>query len=156
GVGEQTGAGVTPGAPPGDLSLRERGGPTTLDEALESAGSLPRWIGWRLRILVAFILGGCLLVFVMAQWLTHQHRLPITLRASSEGTVKIVSAPLPGLQRLEGHHLENLRLERPGGLGETLLLEAPLEPLALERSVRWIADAADRDAYVTLRRALTS
>lgn len=142
-------------APPaGELSLSERGGPTTLDEALESAGSLPRWIGWRLRILVAFILCGCGLVFVMAQWLTHQQQLPVSLRASSEGMVKIVSAPLPGVQRLEGHSIEGLRIEKPGALGEIEQFEAPLEPLALERSARWIADADDRATYLALRQSL--
>ena len=86
-----------PGA--GDLSLSDRHGPTTLDEALQSGSHLPRWIGWRLRLLVGVILGGCVLVFALAQWLTVQPRLPVTLKASPEGSVKIVTANMPTLQR---------------------------------------------------------
>lgn len=141
-------------SPPGDLSLSERPGPVTLDEALESAGTLPRWIGWRLRILVFVILGGCVMVFLVAQWLTRQHQLPLTVRASSEGQVRIVAAASPGLQRLEGLGLESLRIEKTGPLGPDVLVEAPLEPLALERSRRWIADEDDRAAHVLLRHEL--
>lgn len=147
---------MIPPSPAGDLRLSERGGPTTLDEALKEAGTLPRWIGWRLRLLVAFILSGCVLIFLLAQWLTHQQRLPVNLRVSAEGHVKILSAPMPGLQRLEGHGLESLRIERPEVLGRSIVDEAAVVPLALERSARWISDADRRTAFFQLRQDLSA
>lgn len=142
--------------PPGasDLSLSERRGPTTLDEALQSGSHLPRWIGWRLRLLVGVILGGCMLVFVLAQWLTTQPRLPVSLKASPEGSVKVVSSSMPALQRLEGHAIEGVRVEQPTPDSVARAIEAPIELLALQRSARWIPDLKAREHYMALHRQL--
>lgn len=128
--------------------------PGTLDEALQGDNPLPRWIGWRLRLLVGVILGGCLLVFLVAQWLSTQPRLPVGLRATAEGQVKLVSAITPPLQRLEGHALEGLRIEQIGPQGEVSIVEAPVDILALQRSARWIIDPTDRERYTSLHRSL--
>ncbi len=147
---------MTPPPGAGDLSLSDRHGPTTLDEALQSGSHLPRWIGWRLRLLVGVILGGCVLVFALAQWLTAQPRLPVTLKASPEGSVKIVTANLPTLQRLEGHAIEGVRVEQIAPSGSVSALEAPIELLALQHSARWIPDAKAREHYADLHRRLAA
>jgi signal transduction histidine kinase len=142
-------------APASELSLSERREPTTLDEALRSGSQLPRWIGWRLRLLVGLILTACVLVFMLAQWLTTQPRLPLGLRGSPEGVIKLVASTTPALQRLEGHGLEGIQVEKLGPLGEVSVLVAPLNLLALQRSGRWIPEDHDYQAYLALHQGLS-
>ena len=130
-------------------SLGERRETATLDEALQGSSQLPRWIGWRLRMLVGIILAGCVLVFLLAQWLANQPRLPVGLRGSPEGMVKMVSTTVPGLQRLEGHGLEGLRFEKQGGLGAVSVIDVPVDMLALQRSGRWIPKHTDYLAFLS-------
>lgn len=141
--------------PTAELSLSERGEPTTLDEALSGSAQLPRWIGWRLRILVGLILSGCVLVFVLGQWLAAQPRLPMNLRGSPEGTVKLLSSTTPALQRLEGHALEGLRVEKIGAAGEVSVIEASIDLLALQRSGRWIPSEHDYQAYLSAHASIS-
>ncbi len=136
-------------------SLDERSEPASLDEALEGGSLLPRWIGWRLRILVGLILAGCVLVFMLAQWLAGQPRLPVGLRGSPEGMVKLVSSTTPNLQRLEGHALEGLRFEKQGQTGDISVIDVPVDLLALQRSGRWIPESRDYQAYLNTRAGIS-
>ncbi|MDI1260695.1 ATP-binding protein [Aquabacterium sp.] len=133
-----------------DLLIGGSGYIPTLDEVLQGSHDLPRWIGWRLRMLVGAVLMGFVLVLLVGQWLSSQPRLPVSLRATSEGTVRLHSVDNPAMQRLEGHILEGLRSEvlQPGG--GTQVLETPIEMLALQRSGRWISDAEQRQHFVNL------
>ena len=56
---------------------------------------MPRWIGWRLRLLVAWVLLGCALVFGMANWLMGQPKLPMTLRGTPDGLVRVHGVDYP-------------------------------------------------------------
>ena len=133
-----------------DLLIGGAGYIPSLDEVLQGSHDLPRWIGWRFRILVGAVLMGCILVLLVGQWLSSQPRLPVTLRASAEGTVRLHSVDNPALQRLEGLTLEGLRSELPMPSGGIQVIKAPIELLALQHSGRWISDAGQREHFVAL------
>lgn len=137
-----------PGSP--DLLIGSSGDIPTLDEVLQGSHDLPRWIGWRLRMLVGAVLTGFVLVLLVGQWLSSQPRLPVSLRATAEGTVRLHSVDNPAMQRLEGHIIEGLRGEVTQPSGGIVVLEAPIEMLALQRSGRWISDAEERQHFVDL------
>ena len=142
-------------APPAvELTLGDQDETATLEEALKGAERPPQWIGWRLRILVAIVLLGILGIGLVAQWLAAQPRLPIGLRATPEGLVKLSAAAIPGLQRLEGQTLEGLSVETKDPQGQVVVLSAPVEVLALQRSARWVPDAHDRQALMGLHQKL--
>lgn len=133
-----------------DLLIGGSGYIPTLEEVLQGSHDLPKWIGWRLRMLVAAVLTGFVLVLLVGQWLSNQPRLPVSLRATAEGMVRLHSVDNPAMQRLEGHIVESLRGEVPQPNGGTVVLEAPIELLALQRSGRWISDAEERERFVNL------
>jgi signal transduction histidine kinase len=139
-----------------DLLIGSSGYIPTLDEVLQGSHDLPKWIGWRLRMLVGAVLMGFVLVLLVGQWLSSQPRLPVTLRATAEGMVRLHSVDNPAMQRLEGHIIEGLRGEVPQASGGTVLLEAPIELLALQRSGRWISDAQERAHFVSLHRGVAN
>lgn len=60
---------------------------------------------------MGIVLAGLVGVVLVAHWLSTQPQLPINLRASPEGLVKLGSTSVPALQRMEGQSLEGLRLE---------------------------------------------
>ncbi|RZI79207.1 MAG: histidine kinase [Rubrivivax sp.] len=128
-----------------DLLIGGPGYVPTLDEVLQGSHDLPRWIGWRLRMLVGAVLMGCVLVLLVGQWLSSQPRLQATLRASAEGVVKLHSVDNPALLRLEGQTLTGLR---------TGTMAAPVEILALQRSGRWISDTEQRQRFLELHRGI--
>jgi signal transduction histidine kinase len=137
-----------------DLLIGGPGYIPTLDEVLQGSHDLPRWIGWRLRMLVGAVLTGFVLVLVVGQWLSNQPRLPVTLRATAEGMVRLHSVDNPAMQRLEGHIIEGLSGEVTLPSGGSMVLEAPIEMLALQRSGRWISDTAERDHFVALHQGV--
>lgn len=138
---------ATPG-PPSSLGDRRTAWPS-LDEVLQGAHELPRWIGWRLRALVATVLLACALFFLLAHWLSTQPHLPFALKATPEGLVKIQSVDTPALTHLEGRVLDGLRLDRPVESG-VQTLSAPIELLSLQRSARWIVDPDLRQRHLQL------
>jgi len=126
----------------------------SLDEVLRGSHELPRWIGWRLRLLVATVLLGCAAVFLIAQWLAGQPKLPVTLRATPEGLVKLQSVDYPTLQRLEGRVLQAVRVELPATApdGEVQFVDLPGDLIMLQRSGRWINDPVEREQFVAFHR----
>jgi len=126
----------------------------TLDEVLQGSHDLPRWIGWRLRLLVIAILMGSVLLLLVGQWLSSQPRLPVTLRASPEGLVRLHAVDNPAMQRLEGQILEGLRGEVTLPSGVTQVVQAPVEILALQHSGRWISDTEQRQRFVELHQGI--
>ncbi|RZK99841.1 MAG: histidine kinase [Rubrivivax sp.] len=133
-----------------DLLIGGSGYIPTLDEVLQGSHDLPKWIGWRLRMLVGAVLMGFVLVLLVGQWLSNQPRLPVTLRATPEGMVRLHSVDNPAMQRLEGHIIEGLRGEVVQPSGGIVVLETPIEMLALQRSGRWISDTQERQHFVDL------
>ena len=117
---------------------RDRHLGSALESALANTQSLPRWMGWRLKALVALVLAACIGLFALAHHLAGQARLPLDLQAMADGQVRIQGVDYPPLQSLEGRVL--LGLSRPGPLE----LQVPLQAQTLNRSVRWLSDAADR------------
>jgi signal transduction histidine kinase len=126
----------------------------TLEEALQAAERPPKWIGWRLRALVVIVLLGLLSIASIAHWLSTQARLPMTLRATPEGQVKLSAAITPTLQRLEGQTLEGLRLETRDAQGQSTVWSAPVEVLALQKSARWVPSSRERAAMMGLHQRL--
>lgn len=127
----------------------------TLEAVLQGPHELPRWIGWRLKMLVAWVLLGCALVFMVANWLTGQPKLPMTLRGTPDGLVRIHAVDYPTLQRLEGRILTGVEWRSPGtNTSDATVQVAPIELLLLQRSARWISDAQARSRFFHEHRAL--
>jgi signal transduction histidine kinase len=88
-----------------------------------------RWIGWRLRALVAAALVGCLALFLLLRALAALPALEARLTADERGTLRLAgrtTAP------------ELVALRTPDGALQ------PVDALLLQRSSRWLADDADR------------
>jgi signal transduction histidine kinase len=145
---------VNAGPPAGELLPAAHSEAGTLEEALQGAERPPKWIGWRLRALVVIVLLGILGIGLVAQWLSTQPRLPIALRATPEGMVKLSAANTPALQRLEGQTLEGLRLETRDAQGQSTVWSVPVEVLALQKSARWVPQASERQAMMGLHQRL--
>jgi signal transduction histidine kinase len=134
---------------PSSAGERRTGWPG-LDDILQGNHELPRWIGWRLRALVALVLLACAAVFLLAHWLSTQPRLPFGLGPTIEGQIKVQSVDYPPLQKLEGRAIKGLRLPA----GETGLARpdqpdrATVDLLMLQRSGRWIIDPEQRQRHL--------
>mgnify|MGYP003703394055 CR=1 FL=1 len=126
----------------------------TLDEVLRGKQELPKWMGWRLRLLVVAVLTGCAAVFLVAHWLTSQPRLPLTLKPTADGQVRIQTVDNPALQRLEGHLVEAIRVTIPAVDEEPVTLAAAIDVLALHRSSYWISSPQARARFTTLHEAI--
>lgn len=104
-------------APPHVHHPDELGGYATnwphLEAALQGPHELPRWMGWRLRLLVAWVLIGCAIIFMMGHWLIGQPKLPVTLTGTADGMVRIQAVDYPTLQRLEGQILTGIEWRPP-------------------------------------------
>lgn len=121
----------------------------TLEAVLQGPNELPRWIGWRLKLLVAWVLLGCATVFMAAHWLIGQPKLPMTLRGTPDGQVRVHAVDYPTLQRLEGRILIGIEWRSPGAEPSTQPMRvAPIELLLLQRSARWISDAEARRRFL--------
>ncbi|MEY2838588.1 MAG: hypothetical protein RJB60_887 [Pseudomonadota bacterium] len=142
------------GPPAGELLPTSHSDAGTLEEALRGAERPPKWIGWRLRALVVIVLLGLLGIGLVAQWLSTQPRLPMALRATPEGLVKLSAASTPALQRLEGQTLEGLRLETRDAQGQSTVWSAPIEVLVLQKSARWVPHADQRQTMMGLHQRL--
>ncbi len=117
----------------------------TLDEALQRTMERPRWIGWRLRLLVFIVLASCLVVAACGWWLTEQPRLPVTLKATGDGHLTLQSVDYPTLHKLEGQALVGLRIDPPPDIGPGLPISLPTDMLLLQQSARWMPSPAQRD-----------
>ncbi|MBI5334838.1 MAG: histidine kinase [Burkholderiales bacterium] len=103
----------------------------TLDEALSLDAEPPRWIGWRLRLLVGAVLTGCLGLYLLAVGLARQPHLDVHWRPTPGGQVVLAASSLPALQPHLGRTLSWIG----GNQGRTWAAD----PLSLRESARWIA-----------------
>jgi signal transduction histidine kinase len=99
-----------------------------------------RWMGWRLRGLVAVSLIGCLGMLLLIRALAAAPSLPIALHGNDRGTLLLYDASgtpraVRGLVNAEG---------RP----------AALDSLLLQRSARWLIGDAERARHVEQHDAL--
>jgi signal transduction histidine kinase len=101
-----------------------------------SGPAMSRWMGWRLRLLVAFALAGCLGLFLLAREMASAPRIDASWRANAQGQVE-----------LAGSGDATLRLH----IGKTLArvsgatVSVPIgDALILQRSARWVIDDSQR------------
>jgi signal transduction histidine kinase len=112
----------------------------SLEAVLQRPLSLPRWVGWRLKAMVAIVVMALAGVLLMAHWLASQPRFPFSLSVTPAGEVRLDTADYPPLRPLEGRLLKSIVIEH-GGAGEGAPgIEAPIPPLALFPSGRWLLD----------------
>ncbi|MDE2400276.1 MAG: histidine kinase [Burkholderiales bacterium] len=137
-----------------DLRIQEPGDIPTLEEVLQGAHDLPRRMGWRLRLLVGAVLAGFTALLLVGQWLSLQPRLPMTLRATPEGLVRVHSVDQPALQHLEGHLLKGLSGQAQTAPDGAQVLKAPIDVLVLQRSGRWIPDPEQRKRFFELHHGI--
>jgi hypothetical protein len=145
---------ASPASGPDNPLPEHRTGWPGLDAILQGSHELPRWIGWRLRTLVALVLTSCVLVFFLAHWLSSQPKLPFGLKATGEGQVKIHAVDYPTLQRMEGHVLEGLIVERTLPGVQSSAVRVPVEVLMLQPSGRWISDPELRRKHLEQQRTM--
>lgn len=123
---------------------------STLDSALIDrsfdAEPLSRWMGWRLRLLVAAALLGCLATLLLARALGDTPQLDASWRTSSHGQLELASSPLPALKPHEGEAL--LAMVASDGTRITL------DELALRRASRWLVDDTRRHLHVATQHAI--
>ena len=105
--------------------------------------NMSRWMGWRLRLLVAAALVGCLAVFLLAQGMAAQPHLGVVWRGAAAGQVERVATSNPGLKPHVGKMLT--------GLTASGLSVPAADLLALQRSTRWITDDAQRARMILLQ-----
>jgi signal transduction histidine kinase len=99
-----------------------------------------RWIGWRLRLLVAAALVGCLALFLLIRSLAAVPALPVTLQGNDRGVLSLTNAV--GTPRA-------VRLLIAAD-GRTTMLDT----LLLPRSARWLVRDADRERQAAQQDAL--
>jgi signal transduction histidine kinase len=114
-----------------------------LEAILSSRPSLPRWIGWRLRLLLLSVLAGCAGVFLLAYLLAEQPRIDATWKASPDGEIRLSASNDPLLREHIGQALDSVTLPQ----GRTLMAD----PVMLQRSPRWISDDGQRRLQRELR-----
>ncbi|KNZ31719.1 MAG: hypothetical protein AD742_16155 [Methylibium sp. NZG] len=98
--------------------------------------NLSRWMGWRLRMLVAAALAGCLAVFLLAHGMAEQPHLGVVWRSVGISQTELVGTSNPALKPHVGKVLTELTA---GGLSVPTS-----DLLALQRSTRWLIDDAQR------------
>lgn len=108
--------------------------------AAASAGSSPRGIGWRRRVLVAAVLLGCLGLFAFMRWLAAVPHLDAQWGSNAQGDPVLQGSPLPALQGLQGRTLV--------AMGDAAGEPQAVSGLLLHRSPRWQVDDGARARQV--------
>jgi signal transduction histidine kinase len=108
----------------------------------------PHWIGWRLRLLAATALLGCIGVFLLARWLAALPDIDATWSNNAAGQLVLAHSDSPALANYEERALV--------GIGGAAAAIPAVDGLALRRSARWIADDADRERHAALHRQLAA
>jgi len=119
---------------------------STLERSLGRRLRPARWMGWRLRALVAAALLGCLGLFLLIRSLAATPQVDAVWRANAQGQLELVAAHDPQLQPLEGRQLLGI----VGSDGAVLVVDA----LVLQRSARWLVSDAQRDRHAQLQEQL--
>ena len=117
---------------------------------LGSRADISRWRGWRLRLLVAAAMLGCVGVFCVAYWLSTQPQLGAAWRATGNGQVELNVAPDAGLKAVQGKTLVSVLGGPDASPGEDVAVDA----LVLERSARWMTRDERRERYLDMHDTL--
>ncbi|MBA2724188.1 MAG: histidine kinase [Methylibium sp.] len=100
------------------------------------AGLRSPWLRWRLRLLIAAALLGCLTLFLLTRALAAQPHLDAVWRANAQGQLELAASATPVLQPFIGRALL-------GVIGDDAQI-AVVDALALQRSPRWTPGDAER------------
>lgn len=132
--------------PPGPDALLTTGQWNAFDRSLGPRSAPSRWLGWRLRLLVATALLGCLGVFALAYWLAYQPQIGAAWRTTGNGQVELHIAREAPLKSAQGKTLAGLSAEDQPMV--------PVDALTLQRSARWIIDDAQSRQYLATQKQL--
>lgn len=125
-----------------------------LETILQRPLALPRWMGWRLRALIAIVVTGLAGVLVVAHWLATQPKFPLSMQATPHGEVRLGVADYPTLMRLEGLTLLSLELDTLDHEGRVRTQIAPVSAALLQPSGRWIVDQQVRTEFAQLHQRM--
>jgi signal transduction histidine kinase len=127
----------------------DSGSDSALNERL--IGRVPRWsrwMGWRLRLLVAAALLGCVGVVALARTVAGSYHVDASFRATSGGRIELALAQDPALRPYQGRVLLEV-------LGNGISVRVT-DALAMRHSSRWLIDDAERARQVTLYEQLSA
>ncbi len=142
---------------PGRISPTGTGAPSqlgdsSLDSALGERSADPpqaeRWMGWRLRLLVAGALLGCLGLFVLIRALALTPLIDARWRVDAQDRIELAASGDPALRSHVGQALRGVT----GGATAVALTDS----LALQRSPRWIVGDAERARQRALQAQLAT
>jgi signal transduction histidine kinase len=138
---------------PGRTSPTWTGYPSQLDSSLDSspaehAPRAARWIGWRLRLLVALALLGCIGSFLLIRAMADAPHIDAQWRADAQGRVELAASDDPALRPHVGQALRGAT----GGDAAAVLSDA----LAVQPSPRWVIDQGQRMRQRVLHEQLTA
>ena len=105
-----------------------------------------RWMGWRLRLLVAFALLGCLGVVALIRAVTMAPHVDADWRVDMKGRIVLASSNDPALRAHVGQVLS--------GILAGDITVALNDALALRRSPRWVIDDGERVRQLGLHEQL--
>jgi signal transduction histidine kinase len=105
-----------------------------------------RWMGWRLRGLVAAVLLGCLAAFGLLQWMATSPFLDAQFTTGPQGQLLLAGSKQPALSDAVGHTVLSLA----GADGANVRLDA----LVLHRSPRWVVRDDQRERAQAQQRGL--
>jgi signal transduction histidine kinase len=119
-----------------DSTFEQRG----WERSVRLRGSVARWIGWRLRVLVVGALAGCLGLFLLLRGLTAQPALDVDFTAAADGSLQLAE---PAARRI-------------GALIGSDGAAVPLDGALAQRSLRWLTDDAFRAQALAQHDALAA
>lgn len=124
------GGALSGSTPDGDIDS------TLLQKWLPSGLRSSPWLRWRLRLLIAAALLGCVALFLLTRELAAQPDLDAAWRANAQGQLELAASDIPALQPFIGDALL-------GVIGDDARV-AVVDALALQRSPRWTPGDAER------------
>jgi signal transduction histidine kinase len=115
-----------------------------LDEALGPPRA--RWMQWQRRALVLVALLGCLGIFALVRSLAASPYIDVLVRPTAQGSVEMVSSPIPQLQGLAGARLGSIL----GSAGQVVRVDDN----SLLRSPRWSVVDLRRESLIDTQERL--
>jgi signal transduction histidine kinase len=130
-------------SPPGAAAASA--GPTRPERRVDPRPT-PRWIGWRLRLMVLAAVLGCLGCFGWMRWLADSPHVPAAVQADPQGRPILLDSSVPALAAESGRPLVGIETAD----GRWLALDG----LADHESPRWQVDDERRARLVQRQQAL--
>jgi hypothetical protein len=139
---------ATPAGPPDTAPRAVAADAAGLDATALAPASRASWIGWRLRLLVAAALLGCVGLYALSGAVAALPHLDAGWRSDVAGRVLLARSQDPVLEPLRGRALTGIV-----GAGDAVPLT---DAIVLQRSARWIPDDAERARYIGLHAQLAA